>query len=168
MNKRCTWTKQEDDILRVRYPLEGNSILLRSDLNKSENAIQFRARTLKLKTTARLKGYGRIYGSYIYDVRRNAKTRNLPAPLLDGSLENTKYLDSLITEKCPLSGKTLTCKTHRFDSMATISLDRIDSSLGYIKGNVRWVHKDINIMKWNMSDEEFLGFVFDIAKTYNL
>lgn len=29
----------------------------------------------------------------------------------------------------------------------TASLDRIDSNKGYIKGNMQWVHKDVNIMK---------------------
>ena len=29
----------------------------------------------------------------------------------------------------------------------TASLDRIDSSKPYIKGNMQWLHKDVNIMK---------------------
>lgn len=33
------------------------------------------------------------------------------------------------------------------------SLDRIDSNLGYMKGNIRWVSKPINYMKNDMSDE---------------
>lgn len=37
----------------------------------------------------------------------------------------------------------------------TASVDRIDSSKRYIKGNVQWVHKDINLMKLDFSDLEF-------------
>lgn len=37
---------------------------------------------------------------------------------------------------------------------ATASLDRIDSSKGYIEGNVQWVHKKINELKWNHTMEE--------------
>lgn len=37
----------------------------------------------------------------------------------------------------------------------TASLDRIDSSVGYIEGNVQFVHKDINRMKWTLSDGQF-------------
>ena len=40
----------------------------------------------------------------------------------------------------------------------TASLDRVDNSLGYIVGNVQWLHKRINIMKGNMQEREFLDF----------
>ena len=35
------------------------------------------------------------------------------------------------------------------------SLDRIDSSKGYISGNIQWVHKDVNLMKRNFSEIYF-------------
>lgn len=38
----------------------------------------------------------------------------------------------------------------------TASLDRIDSSIGYVPGNVRWVHKTANLMKSDMSDADLL------------
>lgn len=38
-----------------------------------------------------------------------------------------------------------------------LSLDRIDSSLGYIPGNVQWVCKQINISKHILSTKEFIG-----------
>lgn len=40
----------------------------------------------------------------------------------------------------------------------TASLDRIDSSKGYLENNVQWVHKDINWMKQDYSHEEFLQY----------
>lgn len=36
------------------------------------------------------------------------------------------------------------------------SLDRIDSSKGYVEGNVQWVHKDVNMMKWALSQDRFI------------
>lgn len=45
----------------------------------------------------------------------------------------------------------------------TASLDRIDSSKGYIEGNVQWVHKRINKMKLDDSDTEFIEWCRLIA-----
>lgn len=42
---------------------------------------------------------------------------------------------------------------------STASIDRVDSSKGYIKGNIQWVHKRINIMKSNMAHIEFLDWI---------
>ena len=36
------------------------------------------------------------------------------------------------------------------------SLDRIDSDDYYHKNNIQWIHKDIQCMKWNKSEEEFI------------
>lgn len=41
-------------------------------------------------------------------------------------------------------------------SKGTASLDRIDSAKGYTLGNVQWVHKDINKMKLDHSQEQFV------------
>lgn len=38
----------------------------------------------------------------------------------------------------------------------TASLDRIDSSLGYIAGNIQWVHKTINLMKNVLDQADFI------------
>jgi hypothetical protein len=37
----------------------------------------------------------------------------------------------------------------------TASLDRIDSLVGYIKGNVQWVHKDVNVSKMDFDESYF-------------
>jgi hypothetical protein len=39
------------------------------------------------------------------------------------------------------------------------SLDRIDNSLGYVKGNLHWVCKRVNYMKHTMQDEYFFSWV---------
>lgn len=38
----------------------------------------------------------------------------------------------------------------------TASIDRINSSIGYLKDNVCWVHKDINMMKQQFTEERFI------------
>lgn len=46
------------------------------------------------------------------------------------------------------------------------SLDRIDSYKGYIKGNVQWVYKKINVMKHVLSNEEFIFLCNKIVNNY--
>lgn len=47
---------------------------------------------------------------------------------------------------------------------STASLDRIDSSTGYIEGNVQWVHKKINVMKMALKQEEFVEYCDLVSK----
>ena len=58
------------------------------------------------------------------------------------------YVASLFTPTCALSGL-------RIDKESG-SIDRIDSSLGYVEGNIQWVHKDVNKMKNNLSEDRML------------
>jgi hypothetical protein len=46
---------------------------------------------------------------------------------------------------------------------ATASIDRIDSSEGYIKENVQLVHKDINFMKQQYEQEYFINLCKAVA-----
>lgn len=58
--------------------------------------------------------------------------------------------------RCALTGValTLTRGFTRKKGAQTASLDRIDSALGYLPGNVQWVHKDVNRMK-NVYGEDY-------------
>jgi hypothetical protein len=46
---------------------------------------------------------------------------------------------------------------------ATASIDRIDSSEGYLKENVQLVHKDINFMKQQYDQEKFIALCKAVA-----
>lgn len=54
--------------------------------------------------------------------------------------------------------------TDAYTKQTTASLDRIDSSKGYIEGNVQWVHKTINFMKLSMSDQEFIQWCAKVCQ----
>jgi len=43
------------------------------------------------------------------------------------------------------------------------SLDRIDSGLGYDLGNIQWVHKNVNQMKWTLSQAAFIEICLAVA-----
>lgn len=66
------------------------------------------------------------------------------------------YLADLLIKqdfKCTLTGWNI-------DAMDvgnnTASLDRIDSSIGYVVGNVQWVHKMVNMCKQQYSQSDFI------------
>lgn len=61
--------------------------------------------------------------------------------------------------RCVFSGAELVFGTGK---ETTASLDRIDSSKGYIKGNLQWAHKDINRLKNNLTEEKFLEMIKSI------
>lgn len=45
---------------------------------------------------------------------------------------------------------------HRKPDGTTASLDRIDSTRGYVTGNIQWVHKDVNKMKHAYPESRFI------------
>jgi hypothetical protein len=102
------------------------------------------------------KGNGDISGSFYVNLKNNAARRgidfNVPIEYLWDTFQKQKG-------RCNLSGVEL-CFPHnqRQKRFRTASLDRIDSSKGYVIGNVQWVHKNINFMKLNLSDEDFIGW----------
>ena len=65
--------------------------------------------------------------------------------------------------KCALSGVSIAFPKFHRDNAGTASLDRIDSSIGYIAGNVQWVHKDVNMMKHIFSQDYFIEMCTKIA-----
>lgn len=72
---------------------------------------------------------------------------------------------------CALSGLPITLKSTKGNyANKTASLDRIDSKKGYVRGNIQWVHKTLNTMKRDFSDEVFIKFceyVTDFQRTKN-
>ena len=64
--------------------------------------------------------------------------------------------------RCALSG--LEIKLGVLSKDRTASLDRKDCSKPYTRDNVQWVHKQVNIMKNTLSDEEFIYFCKEIAR----
>jgi hypothetical protein len=104
-------------------------------------------------------------------VMQNAKTRNI---ILEIDIEYCEKLWDIQNGICALSGVIMappvrtSCKktsngkkTTRYEGDA--SLDRIDSSKGYVEGNVQWVHKSVNKMKMSMTDEELVSWCTKIS-----
>lgn len=80
------------------------------------------------------------------------------------SIENAWGIFIKQNKKCALSGidiyfakKVKDCKG------TTASLDRVDSLKGYVDGNIQWVHKDVNMMKYVYDNEYFIDMCKKIA-----
>lgn len=95
-----------------------------------------------------------ITGFYWSTIKTNAKKRNLEFNI---TIEYAYQLFLKQNGKCALSGIEIKFR-HPYEArnIQTTSLDRIDSSKGYVEGNVQWVHKTVNVMKMNLTQEEFL------------
>jgi len=108
------------------------------------------------------KGYGKISGSFFSNIKRKAKSRGIKFNI------SIKYIWGLYERqegKCALSGLSLSLpKNSRSDRNHTASLDRINSKKGYIKGNVQWLFKDINLIKWHFPQKHFLFLCNKITK----
>lgn len=107
-------------------------------------------------------GHGQIPGGFWSRVKANAKTRGLQFSV------DIKYcwdLFNLQNGICALSGVELSFSN--ILNNTTASLDRIENNLGYVEGNVQWVHKTVNLMKRNLKEEEFIRFCKKINEFNN-
>jgi hypothetical protein len=82
----------------------------------------------------------------------------------DVSLEYLGDLYEQQKRKCMYTGWEL--QINGAKQSKTASLDRINSSKGYIEGNVQWVHKDVNIAKNKLSHEDFIKLCQDVSKKF--
>ena len=101
------------------------------------------------------KGVGEISGKWwCAHVAREFKQKSRAAIAIEISREYAWELFIEQDGRCALSKIPLVL-SNRF-SCNTASLDRIDSTQGYIVGNVQWLHKDINMMKRTYNQEYFV------------
>lgn len=106
---------------------------------------------------------------YFRHLHYGAKSRKLEFSI------TPDYINELLIQQnsnCKLSGLPITVtkavKNGKPDySKNTASLDRIDSTKGYIPGNVQWIHKTINAMKMDIPENIFIDFCKKIAANSN-
>jgi hypothetical protein len=108
-------------------------------------------------------GYNNISAAFMRNIKNGAKKRNIEFNI------TIQYIDKLFIEqnkKCSLTGQDLIIIQGKSNKNTTASLDRIDSSKGYVEGNVQFVHKYINVMKWDLSTDEFIN-ICQMVVNYN-
>ena len=136
----CSNCNEEQSYLRKNYAEE--SLRLDKFCKKCSN---------RNPENNRHKGYykGVLRKSFAHKYRSNAELRGISWGI------NFDYLADLLIEqdfKCALTGWDI----HAMDVNSPASLDRIDSSMGYIEGNVQWVATKVNMMKQHYTQQDFI------------
>lgn len=109
-----------------------------------------------------------------YEISKTTNLRRRLGRLLTTAKSRNRYevlitvddLESLYNSQkglCVYSKLPLTLKPHQ---LTTISLDRIDSSKGYVNGNIQLVGTAINKMKLNYTGTQFIQLCCCVAQHY--
>ena len=101
-----------------------------------------------IETRRNWQGFGNIPRSQWSRIVNNAEQRSIEVSV---TLEELNDLWTIQNGKCALSDLPI-C----FDEK-TASLDRIKNEIGYVSGNIQWVHKDINKIKTTLPQEYFVA-----------
>lgn len=81
---------------------------------------------------------------------------------------NIELSDIVIPDRCPILGITLNMNSGRSGAYKNSpSLDRIDNTKGYVKGNIQVLSQEANAMKHSASSEELILFAKWILKNYD-
>ena len=111
------------------------------------------------------KGTEIISATHFGKIKQSAKRRNIEFNI------TIEYISDLLIKqdfKCALTGIHIEGGyfKHGGYKIPTCSLDRIDSSKGYIEGNVQWLFAPINTMKMSLSQEDFINYCKLIAERH--
>ena len=79
---------------------------------------------------------------------------------------NLELSDIIIPDICPFLGLPISNELGKGRQKTNASIDRIDTSLGYIKGNVRVCSDLANRMKSNATQEELVAFAKGVLSIY--
>jgi len=105
------------------------------------------------KKTKTARYCGSVPITYVTKVRDRAGKKGIDFNI---SVEDVDKLFVSQRGLCALSGMEIVFAHYNSDVKQTASIDRIDSKLGYVKGNIQIVHKDINVMKNIFTQEYFI------------
>lgn len=106
------------------------------------------------------KGSEDIPGSWVCMVAVTAKRRHIA---FDVDVHDVQKVWDTQGKVCALTGRELRFRIGRTRKEGSASLDRIDSSKGYIVGNIQIIHKEANFAKQSLSNAELIKLCKDIV-----
>ena len=99
---------------------------------------------------------------YLVATRSRAKSKGREFDL------DKEHINSIIVPVCPVLGVDMDYYAEDWSKNNTASIDRIDNSKGYIKGNVWFVSNLFNSMKRNATVAQMQKFAVWVLKVYPL
>lgn len=169
--KRCAKCREEkslDEFYSDKKQKDGKTVYCKACLTSYRNAHRERSRVYMERRRAqdneavkatRRKSWRELdpRKKMLQQCRNRAKRKGLDF--------NLTLSDIILPEKCPLLGIPFEIGT-KDNYEATYSLDRIDPSKGYVKGNIWVLTKKANSMKNSASKQELLTFANNVIKYF--
>lgn len=120
-----------------------------------------RACTYKCRNQRTPEIYRGVAVGWVMKKKVNARMRKIawkvtPQYVIDQYIEQGR--------RCKLTGVRLRAPSTTDFSNVTVSIDRIDSSKGYIEGNIQIIDKRVNMMKYTFSQQEFVRWCKRVAR----
>jgi hypothetical protein len=106
------------------------------------------------------RGYGEISSKQFGKIKKSALARKHS---FEVTIEECWHLFLQQNRQCALSGLNIFFAKSNRDKPSA-SLDRIDPRVGYIAGNIQWVHKNINRMKSIFSESDFINMCRTVSE----
>lgn len=171
--RTCKKTKPESEYSIASSGKKGANFRNRNPALKTQckacdaaYAREFRKRNKNYTGTGKIKDFPNKYlasaiSLRLHDAKQRSRKLEIPINV------DKKYLYDLFNEqegKCVYTGQPLLVEPNQ---LQTLSLDKIDPSLGYTKGNVQWVSWAVNRAKGEMSHNEFLNMCRVITEKCN-
>lgn len=104
-----------------------------------------------VKTRRRVKWVGDLSLSKYKDIEASAAKRGLPFTC------SQEEMWEAYTGVCALT-------LRQFSSFKEASIDRIDSLLGYVRGNIQWVFRDVNVAKGRLPQQDYVNWCHLIVR----
>lgn len=106
--------------------------------------------------------YERSHESFLRHLVVRGKRLNKSGKKKEFDVTPDQVIDILHQQqfRCAITGVLM---AHRFNDPKAVSIDRIDSSRGYVSDNVQLVCRWVNIAKGQMSQEQFMALFNEAA-----
>jgi len=147
-------TKTKSGKIVTKWNVECLSCGKKRFINRKDHAVYLSSNKCKQCSNKNNHPQGEYKGiriSFFNKFKLGADSRGLDFKI---DIEFCSTLAETQNYKCYFSGIEL--KFNGDFKQITASIDRIDSSIGYLEDNVCWVHKDINMMKQQFTEKKFI------------